>query len=204
MYVSIEGNIGVGKTTLIEKLMKAPEFQGYSMLLEPIDVWQTWLHEMYRDPKRWSFFFNLKVLLTLSSWRPRQEDKRAICERSPLACKHVFSRVQHRRRELSDNELELLDEAHAALGWEPDVVVYLRATPDECLERMRKRGRPSEAGVGRDYLAEVHDEYEKLLMDSRESSYRVIVVQVGSKSSDDVLDEVLHELEGTLSPHPSQ
>ena len=74
MRIAIEGNIGCGKSTVIEHLEKLPLCveRGYTTILEPMDEWQHWLQEMYADPQRWSFFFNLKVMLTLSAWSSKQ------------------------------------------------------------------------------------------------------------------------------------
>lgn len=41
--------------------------------------------------------------------------------------------------------------------------IYLRTTPEVCLQRMHKRGRKEEAGVGLDYLNKIHDLHEKWL-----------------------------------------
>ena len=150
---------------------------------------------MYEDPKRWSFFFNLKVLLTLSSWVKSkshnappsspldQNNQSTIFERSPLACRHVFSEVQHERGELSDKEMRLLVEAHGALGWEPDVVLYLAASPEVCDAHMRTRDRASERGVSIEYIREVHAKYERLFGAGRDPTLahcRVIVVDAST------------------------
>lgn len=194
--ISIEGNIGVGKTTLIRNIEELLKEQKPVVILEPIDQWQQWLHDMYTDPKRWSFFFNLKVLLTLSSWKPREDpgstEFTMITERSPLACRYVFSRVQHERNEMTDKELELLDEAHAALGWEPDVVVYLRDEPENCVERMKLRGRLSEETVSIEYVKSVHDKYESFF---KQYAKKTIVVDVASRSS----TEIAHDLADRLA-----
>lgn len=200
VIISIEGNIGVGKTTLINQLEVIFKDRNPTIILEPIDEWQQWLHDMYTDPKRWSFFFNLKVLLTLSSWFPRGQPAASpgditITERSPLACRYVFSRVQHERQEMTDKELTLLDEAHDALGWEPDVVIYLRDEPCRCVERMRQRGRSSEEGVNLDYVEGVHAKYEELFKAAFKK--KVIIVDVAHRTpieiAQDVSDKIIAE-----------
>lgn len=45
----------------------------------------------------------------------------------------------------------------------PDVLVYLRTTPDITYERMMKRGRPSEKGLALEYLKGTHELYERLV-----------------------------------------
>lgn len=213
MRIAIEGNIGCGKSTVIEAIERMPLCvdRGYATIQEPIDEWQHWLHEMYSDPQRWSFFFNLKVLLTLSSWSTPtrlhsavdgHDDLRIrqkfLCERSPAACRHVFVPIQSELGDLSAKETELLYEAHAALGWEPDVVVYLRSDPLEAFERMRTRARASEANVGIDYIRAVHEKYERLYNSAgvdKSTTTRnqvVVVVDVGERTAAEVAN-IVHE-----------
>lgn len=45
----------------------------------------------------------------------------------------------------------------------PDGFIYLRAQPDTCMDRMRKRSRNEETGVGMDYLQDLHGRHEMWL-----------------------------------------
>lgn len=201
--IAIEGNIGSGKTTLLRGLARR---LGARTVLEPVGAWEPWLARMYRDPPRWSFAFNLKVMLSLRTW-PAIEALRGcpdvvLYERSPIACRDVFCRVQHRLGQLTDDELALLHDAHDVLGWAPDAVVYLRVPPRVCEARMHERGRSSEAAVPGSYLDALHDAYDDALLLSPAAAageaFRVFVVD-GSQSSDAVLadvERVVRELRG--------
>jgi deoxyadenosine/deoxycytidine kinase len=66
--ISIEGNIGSGKSTLIKKLRELPEFQnGFTFLPEPVDEWNTIkdsdgitiLEKYYSDQKKYAFSFQM-------------------------------------------------------------------------------------------------------------------------------------------------
>jgi deoxyadenosine/deoxycytidine kinase len=41
--------------------------------------------------------------------------------------------------------------------------IYLRTSPEVCLERMRRRARSEEAAVGLDYLQKIHKLHEEWL-----------------------------------------
>ena len=48
------------------------------------------------------------------------------------------------------------------LGITPDLVIYLNTTPEECLARKQRRARDGESTVGREFLSQLHENYEKL------------------------------------------
>ncbi len=182
--ISFEGNIGCGKTTLIEKLAHRDVFNGARVKLEPVAEWEEHLARAYTDPKRHSLAMNLKALMTVSAWKDGHKGL-TLCERSPVACKEVFSRVQFKRGELAEHELRLLDEAHGLLGWIPDLIVYLSVSPETCQARMLSRGRGSEMGVSRDYLSMIHKNYEDLF--STFSACPVICIDASSLTTEEII-----------------
>lgn len=155
--ICIEGNIGCGKSTLLTRLcndMRLPVF------LEPVDEWKQWLDLFYRDPARWGLSFNIKVLLSFNQWK--NNSFFALYERSPLSNRHVFCQLQYDQGRLTDIELEMFDQLYKELHWMPDVIIYIRTSPEVSMQRMQKRGRDCENKVPMEYIAAVHDMYEKL------------------------------------------
>lgn len=74
--VSIEGNIGCGKSTLIKYLSGVPTVDAYT---EPLDKWRNvgghnLLDLLYRDLKRWNFTFSHYVQLTRLKIQTRKTD----------------------------------------------------------------------------------------------------------------------------------
>jgi deoxyadenosine/deoxycytidine kinase len=51
----------------------------------------------------------------------------------------------------------------------PDLVVYLQASVDTLVYRVRKRGARSEAGINEDYLRQVSEAYTRYFLDYDES-----------------------------------
>lgn len=65
-FISIEGNIGSGKSTFLKKIS---DLFTIPLLFEPCDLWQNinghnLLNEFYRDTKRWAYSFQLYAFLT--------------------------------------------------------------------------------------------------------------------------------------------
>ncbi len=171
MKISIIGNIGSGKSTVIRLLHEGTRLP---VFLEPVDEWRDWLNMFYTDFARWSFTFNLKVLMTFNRWKGI--DCTALYERSPMCCKMVFTELQRIDGIMNPMELELFEEIYEKVKWEPDVLIYLRADPEVCMERMHKRGRKCEDGVSLEYLTKVHEQYEKMIVYAKDKGIRVIII----------------------------
>jgi len=171
MKISIVGNISTGKSTVIRKLHEGTRLP---VFLEPIDEWRDWLNLFYTDFKRWSFTFNLKVLMSFNRWKGIECT--ALYERSPMCCKMVFTELQKIDGVMTPMELELFEEIYEKVKWEPDVLIYLRSDPQVCMQRMHKRGRECENGVSLEYLQKVHDQYEKMMEIAEKKGIQVIVI----------------------------
>lgn len=190
MKISIDGSIGVGKTTILERLS---EELGVDACLEPVGEWEPYLERFYENPQRWSLCFNLKVLGCFS--RPSHA---ALYERSPVSCRKVFTELGYKNKHMSDLEMDAFDEIYEKIGWSPDVVIYLRCSPEECMRRMLRRGRRSEQIVSLAYLEQLHEAYESLAS----SSPKVVTVDA-ARPADQVYDDVRRVVCGLLYP-PTQ
>lgn len=157
MRISIEGNIGVGKSTVMAFLAD----HGYRTYQEPVEEWGAWLDSFYKDRKRWSFAFQMKVL---SSYvMADMSDDACIVERSPMSSRYVFGQLMFNEGFMSEKEWLLYKEFYDAFAWEPRVIVYLKADPASCLERIRKRDRAAEAGIDEDYLRKLGFHYSNMV-----------------------------------------
>lgn len=180
MKVVIDGNIGSGKSTVTSRVCQELRLP---MFLEPVESWNEWLTLYYKNPDRWGFSMNLNVLMSFSKWR--HNDFFALYERSPLSNRYVFTELQ----KLNPLEQKLFEEVYDQVAWVPDVVIYIRTTPDVCMGRMRKRGRECENDVPLEYLEAVHGQYEKLY-EGGPKQYKVIFVD-GNRDGDSVYKDVL-------------
>ncbi|XP_039276854.1 deoxynucleoside kinase isoform X1 [Nilaparvata lugens] len=93
LRVSIEGNVGCGKSTLIKYFKNFDEIDAKS---EPLDEWRNvqghnLLHLLYADQKRWNFTFQLYVQLSRLNLQTTQSDKKIqLFERSLQNSRHCF------------------------------------------------------------------------------------------------------------------
>lgn len=156
-FIVIEGPIGVGKTTLANKL--ATSF-GSDLLLEGADE-NPFLEKFYDDPKAAALptqlFFLLQRARQLKSMK--QEDMF-----NPVRVADFLIEKDRLFAELTldADELDLYEQVYASLTIDiprPDLVVYLQAPVEVLLERIQKRGLKHERFIEAAYLQRLCDSY---------------------------------------------
>ena len=158
MRISVDGSIGSGKSECLRALADA--FPGAPSFPEPVDEWKQLLDLYYASPAEWALAFSLKVLL---SFREPARHETCVVERSPLASRHVFGQLLYNEGQLNQQEWDVFKEYHEVLSWKPDVIFFIDTPAEVCLERIAARGRPSERGVGIDYLKKLEFQYQNML-----------------------------------------
>ncbi|MFI4977486.1 MAG: deoxynucleoside kinase [Solirubrobacterales bacterium] len=160
MIIALEGLPGAGKTSTAELLAQRLEVQAVCETTQN----HPFLDSVYRDDERHDLEVELAFLLLHSSaWRAIDRSVVTMTDFSP-AKDVLFAEAM-----LSDPpDKALFDHAYQRLyeGYRPaDVVVYLRARPDLCIERVRKRyeedeHREFEKDMGVERLARMEHFYE--------------------------------------------
>jgi len=173
--VTVSGNIGCGKTSVLTKLQS--EFPLLAIHPEPVDEWGPWLSEFYSNQTKHALGLQVKILSTYRQMDAKTTTYPVVYERSPLDSIEVFAKSLHRTHVLSTLELELLKELFLTCGWTPNVYIHLEADPITCMTRIKRRNRNAEGGVSMDYLTDLHDEYDRyvgrLEQDPSISTHRV-------------------------------
>lgn len=164
MRICIEGNIGSGKSSLLEALVR----EGFVVYPEPVHEWQTWLEHFYADRKRWAMGLQMKVLASFV-----RLPKDGIIERSPLSNRHVFAQMLYNQGDMTEKEWNVFRQYHDLVAWQPDAIVYIKASPEVCLERLRKRARPGEGPIDLEYLKKVDFHYNNLVRYADCPSYTI-------------------------------
>lgn len=187
MKIVIEGNIGGGKSTVLNMISQRTRLP---IFLEPVDTdWKDGLSLFYNDNARWGFAFNLKVLMTYHQWR--NNNFKAVYERCPMSSKCVFSQLQYENKLMTKFENDLYQQYYESLAWEPEVVIYIRTPPEVCYERMNSRARECESNVPLSYLQQVHHKYEQLCEDIIHNKKQKLYVVDGTRNSEQVYEQVM-------------
>lgn len=162
IYVSIAGNIGVGKSTAVGLLADAFGWQPYYEFVAD----QPYLDDYYRDPKRWGFHSQIWFL----SQRFEQQQEIAdtpisvIQDRSMYEDYEVFVKGLLEQGILSHRDFRTYRRLYHALltvATPPTLMIYLRASVPTLQERIAKRARPSEQNIPTTYLEHLNRRYEE-------------------------------------------
>jgi len=170
---SIEGNIGSGKSTLVEELEKRNK--QIIFLREPVQVWnkfkdknnETILSKFYKNQKKYSFAFQLMAYISRVSQLKKVIEKNPnsiiICERCVLTDKNVFAQMLYDMDKIEkicfDIYLEWFNEFHQKING----FIYLQTQPEISFLRVKKRNRNGEETVSLNYLKKCHNYHEKWL-----------------------------------------
>lgn len=174
MYFSIEGVIGVGKTTLARLLQQS--FQS-NLLLEVFEE-NPFLSDFYSDRARYAF--QTQIFFLLSRYHQQRKSVATLLAGDKnLICDYTFEKdALFARINLQGDELEMYYRVHEALAEKitlPDLVVYLRASTETLMQRIAFRDRPYERQMERDYIAELNDAYDQFYLHSTRPSPVLVI-----------------------------
>jgi deoxyadenosine/deoxycytidine kinase len=155
-YLAVDGPIGVGKTSLVDRLVR--RFEAVKVLE---DVENPFLPDFYQDKP--GAAFQTQMYFLLSRFRQQQGVIQQELFQRLVIADYVFQKDRiFAYLTLADDELALYDRLYATLEPAipvPDLVLYLTADVDTCMARIRKRARGFEREISEDYMAELIDAY---------------------------------------------
>lgn len=163
-YVSIAGNIGVGKSTLVGILADAFGWQPYYEVVAD----HPYLDDYYRDQERWGFHSQIWFL----SQRFEQQQEIAdtpisvVQDRSMYEDYEVFVKGLLEQGILSHRDFRTYRRLYQALTHSvaaPTLMIYLRAAVPTLLERIDNRARSAERQIPPQYLEQLNRRYEDWL-----------------------------------------
>jgi deoxyadenosine/deoxycytidine kinase len=197
LIVSIEGNIGIGKSTLlnnVELYCKNNGLTSIIVLREPEEEWskiidengETILSNFYKDPNKYSFSFQILVLKTMADLicktiKENPDCKIIICERSIVSSSHVFAEMLYESSLINQIEYQIyksiynekIDYRLNNFKIVPEKIIYLECDPEICFERIKKRSRKGETNISLDYLYKCEN-YHNLWLEIEENSIDIM------------------------------
>jgi len=196
-HIAIEGAIGVGKTTLTQKLA---DKLGSSAFFEQVDD-NPFIELFYRDPSRHALSVQLSFLFSrLKQWQTlNQQDlfSQGVVSDYLFAKDHIFATVT-----LSDEELALYDQVARLLQVDlhrPDLVIYLQSKPNVIMERIRRRNRTMERGLKMDYLQQIISAYDQYFFHYQEVPLLIVQTdRMNFADHEDAVDTLIERI-GNMS-----
>ena len=163
MFIGIAGIIGAGKTTLSQQLA---DHLGYEAFKEPVDD-NPYLSDFYADMNRWS---HDATPLALRRFEQHQrivwnKEKGAVQDRT-IYEDTIFARMLHEAGFIDQRDYETyvghFNVMKRFLVY-PDVLIYLRVSPEVSMQRIQERGRDAEGGITLEYMEKLHQGYESFI-----------------------------------------
>lgn len=160
-FVAIAGNIGVGKSTLVERLAEKLEWAPF---YEPVGE-NPYLADFYDDMRTWAFQSQV-FFLTRRLHAHRQlldHPTSAVQDRTVYEDAEVFADNLYQRGYMVERDYRTYRELYEVLTVflpAPDLVVYLRASVPTLHNRIDQRGRDYEQNIQPEYLTQLNELYE--------------------------------------------
>lgn len=158
-YIVIEGPIGAGKTSLARAIGTRC---GATQMLEDPEA-NPFLAGFYRDIERYALptqlFFLFQRLQQVRELNQADLFRRVTVADFMLDKDPLFARVT-----LSDDEFRLYRQIYDHLKPQaptPDLVIYLQASADTLIDRVRRRGAGYEQGIADEYLVRLAEAYAR-------------------------------------------
>lgn len=196
-FISIEGNIGAGKSTLITRLQNYIDsviafyadrdenrsFQSRKIvfLKEPVEVWQSVtddenaniLELFYKNPGEWSFAFQVMVFTSQQKMiedtlKTHPECRLIICERSVEAGRNIFTQLLVDKGKINTVENKIYSHLFESHKYPLYASIFLDISPEVCMSRIKTRAREGESNIDLSYLVNCDKYYRQWLIEKKE------------------------------------
>jgi deoxyadenosine/deoxycytidine kinase len=204
VLLSLEGNIGSGKSTVLRKLKET--YPEWIFVDEPVGEWlalknnngESLLEVFYKDKSRWSYTFqNAAVLYRYKKLRaaldtvPLGKPAVIVMERSIETDRQIFCRMLHKDGFIDDLEKKLYEDWFEHLNTmlpQVDGYIYINTGPELSFSRIAKRAREGESVIPLAYLQEL-EVYHKNWLFNEQNDKTVLDF---TNQSDDVNTESIY------------
>jgi deoxyadenosine/deoxycytidine kinase len=171
LIISIDGNIGSGKSTIVHNLKDIfMNEENIIFLEEPINEWikikdknKNILEKFYEDPIKYAFPFQMMALISrfniLSETIKKYPNSIIITERSLYTDKYIFAKMLYESFKMNTFEYQIYNKWFNEFSKQiPDHrYIYISTDPETCNNRIIKRNRLGENNINIDYLESCHN-----------------------------------------------
>jgi len=177
-FLSIEGNIGSGKTTLAQKISQ--DFNAKPVLERFAD--NPFLPKFYEEPNRYAFPLEMSFLADRYTQLNDDLAQYDLFNEFAVADYYIFKSLIFAQITLEQDEIALYRTVFEMMNKEikkPDLYVYLHQNTDALLLNIQKRGRNYEKSISEDYLKKISFGYNEFIKTLPKES--VLVIDVTNK-----------------------
>lgn len=186
--ITIDGNIGAGKTTILNYIHLNHNIY---IDLEPIDKWKPFLDDIYINKQNY-LKFQIRVWLDRSWIQEKDNNSIIIMERSPYFIRHTFNKYIAENDLINTQENNIIQELYDKTDviWKSSFYIYIRSSPEKCLERIINRGRSNESEITLEYLTEIHNLHEEAYKSAISKGMNTICIEIEDKSFEEISEQI--------------
>lgn len=196
--ISIDGNIGAGKTTLINEYYK--KHVGHCIIkTEPINEWKELLSKAAKEPSK--YVYELQCLILRHFEKLSKEIKQIknnklhlntimIVERSAMSSIYIFAKIYLNHKIITQQQFNTLNSSYEKIKINYDKRILINTNPGVCLQRIKKRNRKCEETIKLSYLQNIH-KFQQQMYSKIKCATCVIN---GNESFDNVYESFINNL----------
>lgn len=173
-YIVIEGNIGAGKTSLVELLSE--KYNGRRVLEGFSD--NPFLPKFYEDPKRYGFAVEMSFLSDRYHQLNNELRQQSLFNENTFSDYSLSKSLIFARSNLEKEEFELFQKMYQIMMSnlpKPDLLVYLHRDVEELQQNIHKRGREYELNIQDEYLKKIQESYFQYL---KQQDQKMLILDV--------------------------
>lgn len=201
-FITVEGPIGIGKTSLAKAISE--HFQ-YHLLKEIVDE-NPFLEKFYQNIEEWSFQLEMFFLCNRYKQLEDTKDNFLAFNKPVVADYHIFKNLIFAKRTLKEEQyLKYLKIFHILTEGipQPNLVIYIHASLETVMKRIKMRGREFEKNITSDYIKQLSTDYEKFMDNFKLTHPDIPVLQINGDELDFVknpfdLNYILEKITLTL------
>lgn len=199
-YISIEGNIGTGKTSFCRKMQ---QYNNCKLVLETFND-NPFLPMFYKDPARYAFTVELFFMTERHKQLQNNLVSQDLFHDFTISDYMFMKTILFARKNLEEEEFRLFQKLFSVLNQSfpsPDLLVYFHRSVDTLMKNIHDRGREFEEDIKPDYLKKIQDSYFEYFRNIL--SFPVLILDLGEldfMSNDRVFEEVRSLLTKEYTP----
>lgn len=175
-YIVIEGNIGSGKTSLVELLSE--KYGGRSVLEGFAD--NPFLPKFYDDPDRYGFAVEMSFLSDRYHQLNNELRQQSLFNENTFSDYSLSKSLIFARSNLEKEEFDLFQKMYQVMMSnlpKPDLLVYLHRDVSELQKNIHKRGRDYELNISDEYLEKIQESYFQFL---KQQNLKMLIIDLNT------------------------
>ena len=177
-FITIEGNIGAGKTTLAKSLASN---LNANLILEEFAE-NPFLPKFYENPDKHAFALEMSFMAARFQQLKSINSSQNLFNQYTISDYVFFKSLIFASVTLSEDEVILYKNLFNMINPnlpQPEILLYLYTTTEELLDNIKKRGRPYEQNIQAEYLNKINQTYFDFF--KQINDYPIIVINTANK-----------------------